>query len=78
LVSEHAKIFNIPIVIVKDWRDIRDAVMNGEPSYISIEKARKVGKVEKISPKCYCAAIIEYGDIKNKILEIRNLNKTNF
>jgi hypothetical protein len=52
---------------VDDWLELRDIVIGGVPSQIIKEKALSNGKTAKITPKCYCAAIVEYGDL-NKLL----------
>jgi ribosomal protein L30E len=69
LVHEFCEIFKIKLIKVKNWLDIRDNAMDCIPSHILIDKAKRLGKRIKITPKCYCAAILEYGNIEKKILD---------
>lgn len=74
IIEEYCELFKVKMIMVNDWKEIRDAVIEGLPSEILIEKARSKGRIPKITPKCYSAAIINYGDISYKIYEINKKN----
>lgn len=60
LIIDYCNIHSKTLVDVKAWTELRDILIDGIPSSMVLENARKKGKVAKISPKCYSAAIVEF------------------
>ncbi len=59
LIQKFSEIYKIELVMVSDWLELRDNIFKTKPSNLIIEEARRQGKIPKITPKCFCAAIIE-------------------
>jgi ribosomal protein L7Ae-like RNA K-turn-binding protein len=71
VINEFCLFYKVNLVLIKQWTDLRDIVIGGIPSETIIENARKKGKIPKISPKCYCAAIVEQGDVNKLLYELK-------
>ncbi len=65
VIREFCGLFMTKLIIVNDWRELRDILIKGIPSSILEENAIKKGKTLRLTPKCYSAAILEFGDINN-------------
>lgn len=64
IVKEYCTLFKRNLVEVQNWMELRNILMNKPPSSYLELKAKRNGKIAKIGPKCYCAAILDYGDYK--------------
>jgi ribosomal protein L7Ae-like RNA K-turn-binding protein len=67
ILTDFCSLYKKPLIEVNEWKELRDLLMDEIPSKILINRAKKKGKIAKITPKCYCAAIIENGDINSYI-----------
>jgi len=71
LVKGLAKQFNVKVVEIEQWVDLKDYCHIGLLSANIKEAAQKKGKEAKIKPRCSSAAILEWGEDSNakKFLE---------
>lgn len=69
-IKDFCEMYLVKLVEKYNNLQIRDAVMIGDSSYNIIKTANYKGKQPRIMPKCYCAAILEDGNLN------KTLNKT--
>jgi ribosomal protein L7Ae-like RNA K-turn-binding protein len=63
LIQKFSEIYKTECLVVDNWLELRDTLFQTKPSFQIIEEARRQGKIPKINPKCYCAAIIDTGEM---------------
>lgn len=68
-IKDFCDMYSVPIIETETKYQIRDAVMLGEPSQSLIDKAKSTGKDPIIKPNCYCAAILNYGEVNEKFMD---------
>lgn len=66
-IKEYCELYQVPLIEVPEKYLIRDTIMLGIHSSLIIREALSKGKIPKIMPNCHVAAIIQYGNVTEKL-----------